>query len=83
MSHMVASNIKYRLTYSARLLALIVFTFVGIFFLMYLGLLWWLLYKMPGIISRQDVLTTVVLGSLSLCFGVLYSFLLRKTDRNS
>jgi hypothetical protein len=85
MSNVAPSNIKYRLMYSARLLSLIVITVTGIFFLMWLGLLLWLLHKMPGIITRQDVLTSVVLGSVCACFGVLYVFLLRrrKTDRRN
>ena len=76
-------GVKYRLMYSARLVSLMVMTGAGIFFLMYCGLLLWLLHVMPGIITRLDVLTTVVLGSVSLCFGVLYVFFLRKTDRSS
>jgi hypothetical protein len=80
MSNVAPSNTKYRLMYSARLLSLIVITVTGTLFLMWLGLLLWLLHKMPGIITREDVLTTVVLGSVSACFGALYVFLLRKTD---
>ena len=83
LSNMGESGIKYRLLYSARLVALIVGAFSGIFFLMWAGLLVWLLHEMPGIISREDFLTTVVLGIVSACFGVLYVFLVRKTDRSN
>jgi hypothetical protein len=81
--NMPSSNMKYRLMYSVRLLALTVITVSGIFFLLGLGLLLWLLHEMPGIISREDVLTTVVLGSVAGCFGILYAFLVRKTDKNN
>ena len=83
LTNMALSSMKYRLMYSARLLALTVITISGIFFLMWLGLLLWLLHEMPGIITREDVLTMVVLGSVSGCFGVLYVFLVRKTDKRN
>jgi len=72
-----------RLIYSARLLVLAVITVSGIMFLMWSGLLLWLLHEMPGIITRENILTTVVFGSVSAFFGVLYVFLVRKTDKSN
>jgi hypothetical protein len=50
---------------------------------MWSGLLLWLLQEMPGIITRESILTTVVFGSVSAFFGVLYVFLVRKTDKSN
>jgi hypothetical protein len=76
-------SVKYRLMYSARLISLIVTTAAGIFFLISFGIDVWQFHVMPGIVTRQDVLTTLALGSVSLCFGAWYVFLVRKTDRSN
>ena len=83
LTNMTPSRMKYRLMYSARLLVLAVITVSGIMFLMWSGLLLWLLHEMPGIITRENILTTVVFGSVSAFFGVLYVFLVRKTDTSN
>jgi hypothetical protein len=57
LTNTASSRVKYRLMYSARLLALAVITASGITFLMWSGLLLWLLFEMPGIITREEILT--------------------------
>jgi H+/Cl- antiporter ClcA len=74
------SKVKYQLMYAARLLVLSLTTASGIFFLMWSGVLLWQLHEMPGIVTRDDILATIVLGIGSGCFGILYALLLRKTE---
>jgi len=71
----------YAVKYSARIIALILVTFFGIWFLMWVGLLAWLHYAqhMPGLITRDDLITTSVLGLVSVCCGAVYIFLAAKT----
>jgi vacuolar-type H+-ATPase subunit I/STV1 len=70
---------KYAIAYSARLLALVATTIAGFFFLGWFGLLMWQWHEMPGIITREDVIVTAVLGVVFVCLGVLYAFLARRT----
>ena len=75
-------GMKYAIIYSARILALVATTIVGVFFLAWFGLLLWLLYEMPGIITREDVIVTAVLGVVFVCLGILYAVLARRTPSN-
>jgi len=72
---------RYVLKYAARIIALILATFFGIWFLMWVGLLVWLYYvkHLPGLITLGDFITTSVLGLISVCCGVAYIFLAAKT----
>ena len=71
----------YAVKYSARIIALIMLTFFGIWFLMWVGLLVWLYYiqHLPGLIMRDDLITTSVLGLISVCSAAVYIFLVAKT----
>jgi hypothetical protein len=70
----------YAVKYSARIMALIMVTFFGIWFLMGFGLLVWVYFEhSPWLITRDALITTSALGLCSACSGAVYIFLVRKT----
>jgi hypothetical protein len=72
---------RYALIYSARLLALIITTALGVFFATCCAILGRLHYEMPSVIVRSDLIGTAVVGAGFVCCGALYVFLARKTPR--
>ena len=73
----------HRLLFSARVVALVVATASGVFFVMWFGLLVRLYYIMPGTITRDRLVTTTVLGMTFAVFAIIYGLLARKTKPNS
>ena len=73
------SCMRYRLTYSARVLALILTTLLGVAFVICCVVLVRMFIEMPGIIMREDVIEAAVVGLAFICVAALYVFLVRKT----
>ena len=71
---------RYRLTYSARILALILTTLLGVAFVFCCVVLVRMFIEMPGIIMREDVVEAAVVGLAFISVAALYVFLARKTS---
>ena len=77
----MTTGIRITVMYLGRILSLCAATFLGVWFLMWLGMVLWNYHEMPGIVTREDLITTAVLGTISLCFGLAYRFFAGKTRR--
>jgi len=71
---------RHALTYSARLLALILATVSGVSFAFCCAVLIRLYFEMPGVIMRDDLIQAAVVGLGFVCFTSLYVFLARRTS---
>jgi hypothetical protein len=74
---------RYSLKYSARILALILATVLGIGSAICFVVLVRLFFEAPGLIMRGDLVEAGVVGAGFLSFATLYVFLARKTRSKS
>ena len=77
----VAPAMRYVLTYSARIVTLILTTLLGCFFVIWCAIFIPIFLDMPGIISREDVIGGASVGLGFALLAALYIFLVRKTSR--
>ena len=74
---------RLTLTYSARILTLILSTVLGVLFAIWCVNVAPLFFKMPGIVSREDVVGGIAVGVGFAFFSGLYAVLVRKTPKRS
>jgi hypothetical protein len=72
--------LRYSLTYSARILALILTTILGFAFAFRCVVLVRIFIEMPTIIMREDLIVAASTGLGFIGFATLYVFLVRKTS---
>jgi hypothetical protein len=74
---------RLTLTYSARILTLILSTVLGVLFGVWCVMVAPFFFKMPGIVSREDLVGGIVVGVGFAFFAAMYVVLVRKTPKRS